>query len=48
MAERWRVGWRWLRRKLYRMSRWPESALGENFPVFPARLHPPLVKVTDR
>ena len=47
-ARRATVGWRRLRRKRYRVSRWPEQVVGDNFPVFPAGPHPPLGRVTDR
>ena len=44
------VAWRWLRRRLYRVSRWPEQALGDNHPWFPRTrlaMRPRLAKATD-
>ena len=35
MAERWHVGWRWLRLKLSQARRGYPEALGDNFPFFP-------------
>ena len=35
MDRRVLVGWRWLRRRCYRVSRWPEQAVGDNHPAWP-------------